>query len=221
MNSESHATANSSTIPELPPRRLLIVRELERFATDGIVCWTPELVQSLIDWSDLATDAPGVYRLALVSETLTTEQANQGFADLLMAWNDTRPEECQLQLNITYSNTASTNKGPRYRCDGSDRIGRVEFFTSEFFDRVSGRNKLDRSLGGWHGIIERCLKAHHIGILNWMPQGNYPDGWLDAGFVHQGEPYGHIVMLDRTPEGVLSHRLLTVSSTGTLQERLQ
>lgn len=220
MQSESHTPANS-TIPELPQRRLLIVRELEQFATDGIVRWTSELVQSLIDWSDLATDAPGVYRLALVSETLTTEQADQGFTDLLMAWNDSLPEERQLQLNVTYGNTASANKGPRYRCDGSDRVGRVEFFTSEFFGRVSGRNKLDRSLGGWHDVLERSLKAHHIGILNWMPQGNYPEDWLNAGFVHQGEPYGHIVMLDRTPEGVLAHRLLTVSPTGRLQEHLQ
>ena len=161
-------TPKSSDVPQngtpaLPPRRLLIVRELEQFASDGVVQWTPELVEAIIGWSDLGTDAPGVYRLALVSRTLTTEQAEgqeATFSKLLFAWNDSLSEERRLQLSIVYGNTASSHSGPQYRCDGSDRLGRVEFFTQEYFDRMPDRGYHDRTLGGWHGILDRSLQSH-------------------------------------------------------------
>lgn len=227
MTAESRTTTRiGDQIPDLPERRLLIVRELDDFTTGGIMRWTPELVEAFMAWSDFGTRAPGTYRIAFVSQTLTTEQVRGGknghaFTDVLQAWNVARHEEDRLKLIVQYGDTSACYLDGKYRNDGSDRVGIIEFFTSEFFGRASGSNALDRRLGGWHKILERSLRSHHIAVTNWMPHGNHPEDWLQAGFVHQGDAYRHVVLLDRMTNGNLAYKCMPVSRAIVQSERAE
>jgi hypothetical protein len=204
----------SASVPE---RRLLIVPELEQFATDGVVVWTPELVDLLLNWSDFKIPGHGIYRMALVSRKLTTGQVYDRDKDIcitdpLTKWNSSLPEEQQLDMSIVYANTASTHPGVG---NGSGNYGRIEFFTREHFDRQ--RERYPKSppqssfSSSWSKILDCSLRDQHVDLRghhctqDYRSEGWLPN-WLMQGNVHVSEPYRHIVTLERSPAGEIMPR---------------
>lgn len=201
----------------VPERRLLIVPELEQFATDGVVVWTPELVELLLNWSDFKIPGHGIYRMALVSRTLTSDQVydddkDNCISNPLTDWNSSLPEAQQLDMSIVYGNTASSHPGVG---NGSGNYGRIEFFTRENFDRQ--REQYPKSPPQsifscvWNSILDRSLRHQHVDLREHSFTQDYDSGmwvsrWLTQGNVHMSEPYRHIVTLEQTPEGELMPR---------------
>ena len=198
MTAESRTTARiGDQIPDLPERRLLIIRELDDFTTGGIMRWTPELVETFMAWSDFGTRAPGTYRIAFVSQTLTTEQVRGGknghaFTDVLQAWNVARHEEDRLKLIVQYGDTSACYLDGKYRNDGSERQHLQH--RGSWHGQPQGRSRtaphLKRPIPGqgehhvrWRKL--RDLGLHSPGILQHVLPTRYAHSILGRDQAHE------------------------------------